>query len=65
VPHFILFDHVQKAHPAFRCRDYRALLEKIGRHAIETARDGGFDRAEHCYLADPFGNRIELIAEEE
>jgi catechol 2,3-dioxygenase-like lactoylglutathione lyase family enzyme len=56
------FRSAKKAHPAFRCHDYGALVDKLQQHAIAVnEEDGGLDGVEHCYISDPFGNRIELI----
>jgi catechol 2,3-dioxygenase-like lactoylglutathione lyase family enzyme len=57
------FVAARKAHPAMRCADYDGLLSRLRRHGIEIVPDDlPFDGAEHCYIADPFGNRVELIA---
>ncbi len=58
------FHAAKKAHPAFRCAGYDALVQRIrarGGHVTED--DSLFDGRPHCYVADPFGNRIELIAQ--
>lgn len=58
------FVSAKKAHPAFRCLHYDALLERLSKHGIALTPDTlPFDGKEHCYVADPFGNRIEFIAE--
>ncbi len=58
------FAPATKAHPALRCFEYDAILEKISRHGISVTPDPLlFAGKEHCYIADPFGNRIELIRE--
>jgi catechol 2,3-dioxygenase-like lactoylglutathione lyase family enzyme len=58
------FRPAKKSHPAFRCSDYDSLLGRAKDHGVEIVQDdtlvGG---AAHCYLTDPFGNRIELIAQ--
>ncbi len=57
------FRGATKAHPAFRCTDYAALVERLRKSGIEIARDEHLvNGREHCYIADPFGNRLELIA---
>lgn len=56
------FRPATKAHPAFRVSNYRALLQKFEHSALALTRDAlFFDGSEHCYVFDPFGNRIELI----
>jgi catechol 2,3-dioxygenase-like lactoylglutathione lyase family enzyme len=52
----------RKAHPALRCADFDALVERLAAGGWEVTRAGAFeDGARHAYVGDPFGNRIELI----
>jgi catechol 2,3-dioxygenase-like lactoylglutathione lyase family enzyme len=54
-----------KAHPALRCSNYAALVERLRENGVKIIEDAHhMDGAPHCYIADPFGNRIELIAED-
>ncbi|HUN28499.1 MAG TPA: VOC family protein [Alphaproteobacteria bacterium] len=55
------FRPARKAHPALRCADYDALLERLRKHGTAVRED---DRSaqRRAYIDDPFGNRIELIA---
>jgi catechol 2,3-dioxygenase-like lactoylglutathione lyase family enzyme len=56
------FHPATKAHPAFRCTAYDALIERLGARGIAIVRDDRLiEGRAHCYIADPFGNRIELI----
>jgi catechol 2,3-dioxygenase-like lactoylglutathione lyase family enzyme len=56
------FRPARKAHPALTCDDYSALLERLEGHGIEIMRDNlALSGKAHCYIADPFGNRLELI----
>lgn len=56
------FHPATKAHPAFRCTAYDALIERLRARGIAIALDDHLtDGRAHCYIADPFGNRIELI----
>jgi catechol 2,3-dioxygenase-like lactoylglutathione lyase family enzyme len=56
------FVPAKKAHPAFRCSDYDVVLERIAAHGFAATPDPlSFNGKRHCYIADPFGNRIELI----
>jgi catechol 2,3-dioxygenase-like lactoylglutathione lyase family enzyme len=56
------FRPAKKAHPAFRCGDYGALVQQLRANGIEiVADDHPLAGKAHCYIADPFGNRIELI----
>jgi catechol 2,3-dioxygenase-like lactoylglutathione lyase family enzyme len=57
------FQPSTKAHPAFRCTDYAALVKRLQAAGITIVRDDHhFEGKEHCYISDPFGNRLELIA---
>jgi catechol 2,3-dioxygenase-like lactoylglutathione lyase family enzyme len=56
------FVPARKAHPALRCDDYVVVLKKCTAHGIAVVPDPlPFAGRPHCYIADPFGNRIELI----
>lgn len=54
------FRAARKAHPALRCADLPALLDRLRDHGVAFERDdaAGSPRA---FVADPFGNRIELL----
>jgi len=54
------FRPARKAHPALLARDLRALVEQLRRARVDVAEDPleGYFRV---YVADPFGNRIELM----
>ncbi|MGB7584760.1 MAG: VOC family protein [Terriglobales bacterium] len=56
------FRPARKAHPALRCRDYRALVEQLRRAGIEVNEGDDIPGVRRCHVLDPFGNRIELIA---
>ena len=57
------FRAARKAHPALRCSDYDALVQRLASGGVAVERDEHpFQGNAHCYVADPFGNRIELIA---
>ena len=56
------FRPAKKAHPALRCAGYDALLAKLKANGVDIIDDGTlFAGVRHCYVSDPFGNRIELI----
>jgi catechol 2,3-dioxygenase-like lactoylglutathione lyase family enzyme len=59
------FKPAKKAHPALRCREYRVLIEKLVKAGVEVRADPMLlpDGSQHAYIDDPFGNRLELIAE--
>jgi catechol 2,3-dioxygenase-like lactoylglutathione lyase family enzyme len=57
------FVPAKKAHPALRVADYERLLERLRGFGVTITPDPlPFDGKAHCYIEDPFGNRIELIA---
>lgn len=56
------FQPATKAHPAFRCSDYDGLLKRFESRSVAVVHDEQpFEGKRHCYVLDPFGNRIELI----
>jgi len=57
------FRPARKAHPALRCSDYDAMLKRLRAASVTVTDDEVLDGVRRCYIADPFGNRIELIAE--
>ena len=57
------FVPAKKAHPALRCADYIRVIGRLRERGIAMKPDPiPFDGRDHCYIEDPFGNRIELIA---
>jgi catechol 2,3-dioxygenase-like lactoylglutathione lyase family enzyme len=54
------FRPARKAHPALLVRDLRALVERLREAQVDVVDDPreGYYRV---YVADPFGNRIELM----
>jgi catechol 2,3-dioxygenase-like lactoylglutathione lyase family enzyme len=56
------FRPARKAHPAFRCCDYPALLARLIQHGVEVVHAADIPGVERCHVHDPFGNRIELIS---
>ena len=58
------FQPARKAHPAFVCADYDELVERLRSHGVYIHTDDLLaDGRRHCYIADPFGNRVELISQ--
>ncbi len=56
------FRAATKAHPALRCADYETLVRRLESRGIAVLTDERLVEGKpHCYIADPFGNRIELI----
>jgi catechol 2,3-dioxygenase-like lactoylglutathione lyase family enzyme len=57
------FVAAKKAHPALVCEQYDALLKRLADRGVSVTPDPlPFNGKPHCYIADPFGNRIEIIA---
>ena len=56
------FRPAQKAHPALRCADFDALVARLRASGIDVRVEAVENDLRHGYTADPFGNRIELIA---
>jgi catechol 2,3-dioxygenase-like lactoylglutathione lyase family enzyme len=55
------FRPAKKAHPAFTVTNLAFLIQRLREEGFEIVEDeplAGYDR---CYVADPFGNRIELM----
>jgi catechol 2,3-dioxygenase-like lactoylglutathione lyase family enzyme len=51
------FTPALKAHPAFAVTGFDELLEALGHAGVTVTRDGA-----RVYAADPWGNRIEVVA---
>jgi catechol 2,3-dioxygenase-like lactoylglutathione lyase family enzyme len=51
-----------KAHPAFACEDPDALAEALEASGAPVNWDGEVDGVRRFYTADPFGNRLEIVA---
>jgi catechol 2,3-dioxygenase-like lactoylglutathione lyase family enzyme len=57
------FRPARKAHPAMRCREYDGLNSRLRSAGVEVTEDKNIPGVRRCHVSDPFGNRIELIAE--
>jgi catechol 2,3-dioxygenase-like lactoylglutathione lyase family enzyme len=57
------FRPARKAHPALRCRNYEALQLRLKSNGIEVVEADDIPGIRRCHLFDPFGNRIELVAD--
>ena len=57
------FRPAKKAHPALRCGGYDSLLGRLRAAGVEVIADDHNPGVTRCYIHDPFGNRIELIAQ--
>lgn len=57
------FRPARKAHPALRCMDYDGLVSRLKAAGVEVTDDASIPGVRRRHIADPFGNRIELISE--
>ena len=57
------FHPAKKAHPALRCSDFESLTKNLASAGIDVADDASIPGVKRCHIHDPFGNRIELIAQ--
>ena len=57
------FRPAKKAHPALRVSGFSGFIERLREAGCAVREDGDFEGAARVYVDDPFGNRIELIAE--
>ena len=58
------FRPARKAHPAFVVRDLPALEAALGVAGVHVRPNLDREPGQGAYVDDPFGNRLELIAEE-
>jgi catechol 2,3-dioxygenase-like lactoylglutathione lyase family enzyme len=58
------FAPARKAHPALAVApgDLDALAARLADAGVEVAWDGAIPGVRRCYVADPWGNRLELVA---
>jgi catechol 2,3-dioxygenase-like lactoylglutathione lyase family enzyme len=59
------FRAARKAHPAFLVRGLAALVRRLRAAGVEVVDDGLLPGYERVYVADPFGNRLELMEPKE
>ena len=57
------FRPARKAHPALRVTGFEALVTVLREAGSTVREDGDFEGSARVYVDDPFGNRLELIAE--
>jgi len=58
------FAPARKAHPAFAVARYDELVGRLRSAGVEVVPDDSIPGVRRSYMADPWGNRIELIAVE-
>ena len=56
------FSPARKAHPAFSVSGYDELQDRLRAAGVELTDDGSIPGLRRCYVTDPWGNRIELVA---
>ena len=59
------FRPARKAHPAFLVHGLTRLLSRLEASGVQITRDVPLDGYERAHVADPFGNRIELMEKTE
>jgi catechol 2,3-dioxygenase-like lactoylglutathione lyase family enzyme len=55
------FRPARKAHPALLVADLNALVDRLKQHNVKVVDDDPLEGYFRVYVADPFGNRIELM----
>jgi len=55
------FRPARKAHPALLVSDLETLVARLKQHHIKVIDDDPLEGYFRVYVADPFGNRIELM----
>jgi catechol 2,3-dioxygenase-like lactoylglutathione lyase family enzyme len=55
------FRPARKAHVALQVADLAGLRERLGAAGHPTTEDEPLPDHDRCYVADPFGNRLELL----
>ncbi len=58
------FAPARKAHPAFAVSRYDELVARLRAAGVPVADDVSIPGVRRCYVADPWENRIELVAVE-
>ena len=56
------FSPARKAHPAFSVSDYDELRNRLRAANVHLTDDNTLPNVRRCYIDDPWGNRIELVA---
>jgi catechol 2,3-dioxygenase-like lactoylglutathione lyase family enzyme len=54
------FQPARKAHPSFLVDDLAVLIARLGAGGIEATPDESIPGVERAFIADPFGNRLEI-----
>ena len=56
------FSPARKAHPAFSVSAYDELQNRLRAAGVEVTDEDSIPGLRRCYVYDPWGNRIELVA---
>jgi catechol 2,3-dioxygenase-like lactoylglutathione lyase family enzyme len=56
------FAPARKAHPALRVEGLEALAERLVGAGVEVRWDAAVPGVARCFVDDPWGNRLELVA---
>jgi catechol 2,3-dioxygenase-like lactoylglutathione lyase family enzyme len=59
------FRPAQKAHPGLLVRDLKLLSKRLAGAGYDVKAGEPLEGYEHIYVNDPFGNRLELLAEQD
>jgi catechol 2,3-dioxygenase-like lactoylglutathione lyase family enzyme len=51
-----------RSHPAFFVADLDSLTQRLASEGLDVEWDEHIDDVRRCYIHDPFGNRLELVA---
>ena len=57
------FAPARKAHPALRVDDLDGLAQRLAAAGVEITWDDAIPGVRRFHAADPFGNRLELVAQ--
>ena len=55
------FRPARKAHPGLLVDGLEAFAERLAKHGVDVEWDDRFPGFRRCYVADPQGNRLELM----
>ena len=57
------FRPARRAHPALRVTEFAGSIARLAEAGCAVVEDSPYEGSRRAYVDDPFGNRIELIAE--
>ena len=58
------FRAAKKAHPAFQVSDLKTLRDRMVAGGVEVKDDDALEGFKRFFVADPFGNRVEILQPE-